>query len=123
MDHYQVQGKLLYADIMRTDCVVWLGDEETLFVGTIFYAGDSMLKFVFPRLKISYSVEWDFLEFFTRRVECCHMSSMQVLEEFWKGKDGKGLVISSLDKIIIKASHLDLIDVFISSSNICKHFK
>ena len=81
-DHYQVQGKLFCADIMRTDCVVWLGDEETLFVETIFYAEDSMLMFVFPHLEFSYIVEQFFPELFTRRVECGHMLSVQGIEEF-----------------------------------------
>ena len=81
MDHYQVQGQLFCADIMRTDCVVWLGDEETLFVETIFCAEDSMLKFVFSHLESSYIVERFFSELFTRSVECGYMLSVEGVEE------------------------------------------
>ena len=43
--YHQVQGQMFCANIMRTDFVVWFGDEEPLFVETIFYDEHFMCKF------------------------------------------------------------------------------
>ena len=74
------------ADVMRTDFVVWFGDEEPLFVETIFYDEHFTSKFVLPQLQIFYC-RAVLPEFFTRRVERCLLLYLQGgWENFEKGK-------------------------------------
>ena len=84
--YYQVQGQMFCADVMRTDFVVWFGDEEPLFVETIFYDEHFTSKFVLPQLKFFYC-RAVLPEFFTRRVERGLLLYLQGgWENFEKGK-------------------------------------
>ena len=49
--YYHIQGHLFYADGRRPDFVVWFGEEEPLFVETIFYYEHFISKFILPQLK------------------------------------------------------------------------
>ena len=65
---YQVQGQMFCANLMRTDFVVWFGDDEPLYVETIFFDELFWNSKILPGLDFFYR-RAVLPEFYTRRVQ------------------------------------------------------
>ena len=66
--YYQIQGQLFCANLFRADFVVWFGDEEPLYVETIFFDDLFWNSKILPGLDFFYR-RAVLPEFYTRRVQ------------------------------------------------------
>ena len=66
--YYQVQGQMFCANLIRTDFIVWFGDDEPLYVETIFFDELFWNSMVLPGLDFFYR-RAVLPEFYTRRVQ------------------------------------------------------
>ena len=65
---YQLQVQMFCANLIRTDLVVWFGDNEPLFIESIFFDENFWTSKALPRLDYFYR-RATLPEFFTRRFE------------------------------------------------------
>ena len=65
--YYQIQAQRFCSGLMKTDLVVWFGDQEPLFVHSIVY-DEQFISSCLPQLKFFYC-RAVLPEFFTRRVK------------------------------------------------------